>query len=116
LISHQVNVVRQARSIYRELTPEEQSRLETARKQVQAELPQLIERGRMAKAFSEEDTPSGALRRAIQTGDLTLTQIARRVDITTTELDMFLTGEATLPSDVIDRLAEAVGLRLVPME
>lgn len=107
---------REAREIHRELTPEEQARLERLREQVKEELPDLIERDQLRKTASEEDTPSGALRRAIHTGDLTLTQIARQVGITTNELDMFLTGESTLPSDVIDRLAEAVGCKLVPIK
>ena len=106
-------MVREARRIHRELTPEEQARLERYREQVAQELPDLIARDRLRKAASEEDTASGALRRAIHKSDLLLPQIADRVGITLLELDRFLTGEATLPSDVIDRLAESVGCRLV---
>lgn len=105
-------MVREARRVYRQLTPEEQAGLKDARVQVEQELPELIERHRLAKTASEEDTPSGALRRAIHQGDLTLSDISGRIGITTLELDMFLTGESTLPSDVIDRLAELLELTL----
>jgi transcriptional regulator with XRE-family HTH domain len=106
-------MVREARRIHRDLTPDEQSRLQRHREQIAQELPDLIARDRLRKTASAEDTASGALRRAIHKGDLTLTEIADRVGITVLELDQFLTGEATLPSDVFDRLAEAVGCRLV---
>lgn len=111
-----MNTVRKARRINRKLTPEEEERLKIARAQVEQELPELLERGRMAKAASQENTASGALRRAIHGDNLTLPQIARQVGITTTELDMFLTGESTLQSDVIDRLVETLGCKLVQTE
>jgi hypothetical protein len=107
---------REAHRIQQELSPDEQSRLRDLRKQVEAELPDMVERDQLRKTASEEDTPSGALRRAIHQGDSTLTEIARLVGITTLELDEFLTGESTLQSDVIDRLAELVGCKLVPIE
>ena len=106
-------MVREARRIHRELTPDEQARLERYREQVAHELPDLIARDQLRKTASEADTPSGALRRAIHKSDLLLPQIANHAGISLLELDEFLTGEATLPSDVIDRLAEAVGCRLV---
>lgn len=102
-------MIREARRIHRELTADEQSRLERYREQVAQELPDLIARDQLRKNASEEDTASGALRRAIHKSDLLLPQIAERVGISSLELDQFLTAEATLPSDVIDRLAEAVG-------
>ena len=107
---------REAHRIQQELSPDEQSRLRDLRKQVEAELPDMVERDQLRKTASEEDTASGALRRAIHQGDSTLTEIARLVGITTLELDEFLTGESTLQSDVIDRLAELVGCKLVPIE
>ena len=106
-------MVREARRIHRELSPDEQARLARYREQVARELPDLIALDQLRKNASEEDTASGALRRAIHQSDLPLPQIADRVGISLLELDRFLTGEATLASDVIDRLAEAVGCRLV---
>ena len=106
-------MVRDVRRIHRDLTLEAQSRLERLREQVAQELPELIERDQLRKNASEEGTTSGALRRAVRNRDLPLPEIARRVGVTTLKLDEFLTGESTLQSDVIDRLAEVVGCRLV---
>lgn len=105
---------REARRIYRELTPEEQARLERAREQVTEELPELIERHQMAKDAEQEDTFSGELRRRIHRSGIPISQIAGECSIDLTELDEFLTGERTPPSDVIDRLVEVLGCKLVP--
>jgi transcriptional regulator with XRE-family HTH domain len=43
---------------------------------------------------------------------LSLTDIATRPGITPIMLDDFLTGERTLRSDVLDRLADALGYEL----
>ena len=107
---------REARRVYRDLTPEERSRLKRQQEQIEQELPELIQRDQLRKSASEEETPSGALRRAIHKSDLTLRKIAGQVGVTTLQLDEFLTGESTLQSDVIDRLAETVGCKLVAAE
>jgi hypothetical protein len=104
----------QARRVTRELTPEEQERLRKHREQIAAELPSLIERGRLLKEASQEATLSGELRRAVHASQLSLSVIAERVGISTVALDEFLTGERTLRSDVLDRLAGAVGFVLQP--
>ena|SRR5581483_457188 len=104
----------QARRISRELTPEEQDRLRRQREQVAAELPDLAARDRMRKEAREELTLSGELRRAVHASSLSLSAIAERVGITSLALDEFLTGERTLRSDVLDRLASALGFVLQP--
>jgi hypothetical protein len=104
---------REARRVYREQTPEEQLRLQGLREQVAQELPDLIQRDQLRKNAAEEETLSGALRRAIHKGDVPITEIARRCEIGFVELDEFLTGERTLPSSVIDRLVEILGCKLV---
>lgn len=107
-------MVRKVRRIYRELTPDEQARLEQSRAQVEEELPQLIERHRLAKAAAEQDTFSGELRRRIHEGDFSITELARRCGIDPVQLDQFLTGEGTLQSDVIGRLVNVLRLTLTP--
>lgn len=104
----------QARRITRELTPEEQSRLRRHREQIASELPELIERDRMRKEASEEVTLSGELRRAVHACPLSLSAIAERAGISPLALDEFLTGERTLRSDVLDRLACILGYVLQP--
>jgi hypothetical protein len=66
----------------------------------------------LRKEASLESTVSGSLRRAIHRSHVPLLEIATRVGITPAILDEFLTGERTLRSDIIDRLAIAVGLEL----
>ena len=107
---------REARRVYRELTPEEQSRLERLREQVKQELPELTRRDQLRKNAVQEDTPSGALRRAIHKSDILISEIARRSGIGLLELDEFLTGERTLPSNIINQLVEILGCKLVSIE
>jgi len=103
-----------ARRVTRELTPEQQERLKRQREQIAAELPDLVERDRMRREAREEATLSGELRRAIHSSPLGLTALAGRAGITPLALDEFLTGERTLRSDVLDRLACALGFALQP--
>jgi hypothetical protein len=98
-----------SRRIQTELTPAEQAKLQRQRELVAAELPELIERDRMRKEAKDEPTLSGALRRAVHASELSLTIIAQRAGITPLVLDEFLTGERTLRSDVLDRLAAVLG-------
>lgn len=97
-----------------ELTPEQQARLAEARRQVERELPELIAQGRALRQAADETTLSGELRRAIHASELSLARIANEAGITLLQLDEFLTGEATLPSDAIDRLAALLGYELSP--
>lgn len=95
----------QARRITREFSAEELNRLRLHRERIASELPDLAERDRMRKEASEEVTLSGELRRAVHGCPLSLSTIAERVGISPLALDEFLTGERTLRSDVLDRLA-----------
>jgi len=106
----------QARRITRELTPEEQDRLRRCREQIASELPDLVERDRMRKEAREEVTLSGELRRSVHESPLPLSAIAERAAISPLALDEFLTGERTLRSDVLDRLACILGYALQPKE
>jgi hypothetical protein len=103
---------KEANRITRELTPEEQERLKRQRELVAQELPDLVQRDQIRKEAQEEPTLSGELRRAIHASELSLSAIASQAGMATLVLDEFLTGERTLRSDVMDRLATVLGLRL----
>jgi hypothetical protein len=94
--------------ITRELTTEEMERLKRNRELIANELPDLILCDQMRKEAKEEPTLSGELRRAIHGSSLDLAQIASQAGITPILLDEFLTGERTLRSDVMDRLAKVL--------
>jgi transcriptional regulator with XRE-family HTH domain len=106
----------QARRVSRPLTAEEQGRLRQSREQIASELPALAESDRMRKEAREEATLSGELRRAVHRSSHSLTAIAQRTGISPVALDEFLTGERTLRSDVLDRLAGILGYVLQPKE
>ena len=95
-----------------ELTPEQQARLVEARRRVERELPELIVQGQALRKAAHEPTLSGELRRAIHASELSLARIADEAGITPLQLDEFLTSDATLPSDAIDRLAALLGYEL----
>src|SRR5207249_833109 len=98
-----------ASKITRELTAEEQERSRRNRELIAKELPDLVQRDQMRKEAQDEPTLSGELRRAIHTSDISLAALATRAAMTPIMLDEFLTGERTLRSDVLDRLATLLG-------
>ena len=100
----------EARRITPQLSPAQQQRLRRQREQIASELPEMAARDQMRKEAREELTLSGQLRRAIHTSELSLSAIAAQAGITPLVLDDFLTGERTLRSDVLDRLADVLGL------
>jgi len=103
---------RQANRISRELTSAEEQRLAQYRTQIASEIPDLQARDQMRKDARDEATLSGELRRAIHESEWSLAEIATRAGITPVMLDDFLTGERTLRSDVMDRLAGTLGYEL----
>lgn len=100
---------REARRVTRELSDVEKERLEALRGEIAQELPELQARERARKEAREEATLSGELRRSIAQSDLSLTEVAHKTGIAPSLLDEFLTGERTLRSDVMDRLANVLG-------
>lgn len=94
----------------RRLSPQQQARLANQRRAIAKELPELTRRNQMQREAASEPTVSGELRRAIHLSRLSLADIATKAGITAVVLDDFLTGERTLRSDVIDRLAACVDL------
>lgn len=103
---------RQIKRVSRDLTDEEKNRLEKSRELIARELPDLQLRNQMREDARNEATLSGELRRAIHQSERSLTFLAAQVGITPLLLDDFLTGERTLRSDVLDRLAGVLGYDL----
>ena len=106
----------QSKRNYVELSDEKRAQIKRWQEQVKEELPDLAKRLRMAEEAAEENTFSGELRRAIHASGLNLNHISRRVGTTPLVLDEFLTGERTLRSDIIDRLAALLGCTLCQKE
>jgi hypothetical protein len=79
------------------------------RERIAAELPELKQRGRRLDEAAVENSLSGHLRRAIHRSGRPLKKIASEVGLDVLLLCDFLEGTATLRSDVLDRLAQAVG-------
>ena|SRR5947209_5050808 len=79
------------------------------REKIAAELPELKERGQRLDEAAAENSLSGHLRRAIHQSGRSLKKIANEVGLDVFLLCDFLEGTATLRSDVLDRLAQAVG-------
>jgi len=100
------------RRTMRTLTPAQRAKLRSYRQRIAAELPDMAARDQMRKEAQEEPTLSGELRRAIHSSSLTLAEISARTRVPCAALDEFLTGERTLRSDVLDRLATSLGLEL----
>ena len=100
---------RQARRVSRPLTEVEQKHLAQQRAAIAAELTDLVTRDQLRKEAREEPTLSAELRRAIHASDKSLASIAAQGGLSALQLDEFLTGERTLRSDVMDRLAQVLG-------
>lgn len=83
------------------------------RKKIAAELPELIERGKALDEAAAENSLSGHLRLAIHRSGRPLKKIADEVGLDVYVLCDFLEGMRTLRSDVLDRLAQAVGARIL---
>ena len=79
------------------------------REKIAAELPELLERGQRLDEAASENSLSGHLRRAIHRSRRPLKKVASEVGIDLFVLCDFLEGSRTLRSDVLDRLAQALG-------
>jgi hypothetical protein len=102
----------QVKRVKRVLTEAERRQLQQYQEQIASELPDLERRDQMRKEARDEATLSGELRRAVHASELSLAEIAARIGIGPLLLDEFLTGERTLRSDVLDRLAGVLGYEL----
>lgn len=94
------------------LTEAQMRQLRKDRELIAKELPDLVvKHGRLCDA-AEEQSHSGALRRAIHSSKILLDELADRAETDMDTLDAFLTGERPLTSDVIDRLTKILKLKL----
>lgn len=100
--------------IYGSLTAAQKRQMKRIRALIAEELPDLVRRDQLASDARKEKSLSGALRRAIHAFPRSPMQIAASAGIDWADLDDFLTGERTLPSDAIDRLARTLKLKLAP--
>lgn len=92
------------------LPPEELlEQLRRDRPKIAAELPELVERGHRLEEAAAENSLTGHLRRAIHRCGQPLQKIAAETGLDVFVLCDFLEGTRTLRSDVLDRLAQAVG-------
>src|SRR5438477_12849776 len=87
--------------------PLEQLRRDQER--IATELPELKGRGQRLEEAAAENSLSGHLRRAIHRSGRPVKTIAAEVGLDVFLVCDFLEGTATLRSDVLDRLAQAVG-------
>jgi len=91
----------------RRLTPEEVARDQAIRRQIRAEFPPLA-----PEAIS--DSLSEVLRHAIRESGMTEYQIAKRAGISQIMISRFISGERDIRLATADKLAHALGLKLVP--
>jgi len=87
-------------------------KLRRSRALIAKELPELIAKDQRLTDAMQERTTSGALRRAIHSSKILLPDLADRAQTDLDTLDAFLTGERPLTSDIIDRLAKILKLKL----
>jgi hypothetical protein len=106
----------ESKPTYIELSDERRAQIRRAQAQVKDELPELAQRLRMANEAAQESTFSGELRRAIHASGHHLNYVASHAGTTAVVIDEFLTGERTLRSDLIDRLAALLGCTLCKKE
>jgi hypothetical protein len=83
--------------------------LKRDRESIAAELPDARDRAERLREAAAENTISGRLRSAIHQSRRRLDAIANDAGISVESLCDWLSGDRTLRSDVLDRLAQAVG-------
>ena len=94
--------------------PEElMQQLRRDRERVATELPELKARRARLDEAASENSLSGHLRRAIHASGRPLQKIAGEAGLELFVLCDFLEGTRTLRSDVLDRLAQAVGATIL---
>jgi hypothetical protein len=92
--------------------PELLDHLRADRDAVEAELPEATQRAERLREAAAENTVSGRVRRAVHQSRRPLDAIARDAGIPAETLCDWLAGERTLRSDVLDRVAQAVGAEI----
>ena len=88
------------------LSTEQAARDREARRRIQEEFPPVPEQ-------SIPDAVSNALKRAIQTSDMTVYEIAKRARVSQIIISRFLSGERDIRMATADKLAQILALKLV---
>ena len=88
------------------LTPEQVAGDEAIRRQVQQEFPP-------SSQPTIPDSLSQALKKSLQESDKTVYQIAKEAGVSQIMISRFLSGERDIRMATADKLAHALGLRLV---
>jgi hypothetical protein len=101
------------RRVSLELTEDQRRCLREAADAEQSHKDENIAAYRRMLAAEREPTLSGDLRRAIKSSGRRPSELAELVGLTPLDLDAFRCGDKTLPSNVLDRLAAALGMTLV---
>ena len=86
--------------------------LRADRDAIAAELPEATQRAERLHEAAAENTISGRVRRAVHQSRRALDAIARDAGIPVELLCDWLAGDRTLRSDVLDRVAQAVGAEM----
>src|SRR5213595_3741591 len=89
------------------LSGEEVARDEEVRRKVQSEFPPAAQSGSASGRLSQ------ALRDALRTSDKTMYQIAQDAGVSQIVVSRFVSGERDIRMATADKLAEALGLKLV---
>jgi hypothetical protein len=92
--------------------PELLEQLRADREAVAAELPEVTQRAQRLIEAAAENTVSGRLRHAVHESRRPLDAVARDAGIPAESLCDWLAGDRTLRSDVLDRVAQAVGAEM----
>ena len=92
--------------------PELLERLCADREVIAGGLPEAIQRAERLREAAAENTVSGHVRRAVHRSRRPLEAIAHDAGIPLEVLCDWLSGERTLRSDVLDRVAQAVGAEI----
>jgi ribosome-binding protein aMBF1 (putative translation factor) len=96
-------------------TPQQDEELKRELELEEAGQAATIARCRHLEELLVEDSLLGAIRRAIDDSDVSREQIAARSLVDPDRLKRFFWGDDELRSEELDRLARALGLRIVPV-
>ncbi len=96
----------------KKVPPELLERLRADREAIAAELPEAAERAERLREAAAENTVSGRLRWAVHQSRRPLDSIARDAGIGVELLCDWLAADRNLRSDVLDRVAQAVGAEM----
>jgi hypothetical protein len=98
--------------VFVDLTPEQRAEAERTVAAAEAGIPENIKYLRKLRDAEREPGFSGDLRRAIAATRKSPEEVAAEAGLDEQLIDRFCCGEAILPSDVIDKLVEHLGLQL----